>query len=279
MLMFMSISLTLLLGLTQRYQELVQQANDEAGVAAGTDFANPQDLTTGQPASRGNGLHPEIIDAIPRKLYSASDNDGDQDGEPECCPICLLDYSEGDELRVLPCNHFMHKSCLDAWLANNPSCPTCRYSLRDLVDDRPMMQLRTLRSRIGNSAALARFLGEGFEEDGIEMTGDFSEDGSLPRGAVIDLRYVSSLALSEEDAVMDTQEEGNANQALDPANHTDGFSSGAMAEMSSWRGRRRQMQLDRRRSSVSRLRQNLSRIRSNRNRRGSRVPMADLDES
>jgi len=264
MLMFMSISLTLLLGLTQRYQELVQQANDDAAMAAGMAFS-AQDLggIESPPTNhRGNGLHPEIIDTLPRKIYSASENrDGAQEDEQECCPICLLDYSEGDELRVLPCNHFMHKSCLDAWLVNNPSCPTCRYSLSELVDDRPMMQLRTLRSRLSTSPALARFLGHDYAEsiDGIEM--------SSRSRAVIDLRYVSSLALSEEDTVTEARgedaQQGDTDEAPDPQSAT------AMGELSSWRRRRRRLQRDRRRP----------RFPSMRNPRLTRVPLADLDEA
>ncbi|KAL7545650.1 hypothetical protein ACHAWF_008998 [Thalassiosira exigua] len=183
MLMFMSISLTLLLGLTQRYQELLQQANDDAAMAAGMAFST-QDLGNDSPPNRqGTGLHPDIIETIPRKIYNSREhaNSGGEAGGEESCPICLGEYSDGDELRVLPCDHFMHKTCLDSWLANNASCPSCRYSLSDLVDDRPMIQLRTLRSRLSNNAALARFLGHEsyMVEGGIEMIGG------------IDLRYVT----------------------------------------------------------------------------------------
>mmetsp|Transcript_22306 Transcript_22306/g.40050 ORF Transcript_22306/g.40050 Transcript_22306/m.40050 type:complete len:1087 (+) Transcript_22306:137-3397(+) len=272
MLMFMSISLTLLLGLTQRYQELVQQANDDAAVAAGVAFAAQDFGTDSPPTRRGNGLHPEIIDTIPRKTYRASENDGNggtEEGDQECCPICLVEYQEGDDLRVLPCSHFMHRACLDAWLANNPSCPSCRYSLSELVDDRPMMQLRTLRSRLSNNSALARFLGHDYVEGGIEMTDNFS-DGSLP-GEAIDLRYISSLALSEEDDAMESvgEDRHQGGNAEDPPTRTT-----AMDELSSWRSRRRRLQRDRR--SLSSMRQNVSRIRSSDRR--SRIPLADLDE-
>ncbi|KAL9184274.1 hypothetical protein ACHAXT_002360 [Thalassiosira profunda] len=204
MLMFMSISLTLLLGLTQRYQELVQQANDEAAVAAGMALAG-QDGVTEQRAHRGNGLHPEIIDTLPRKLYSSSENEGD--GAEDCCPICMDEYQEGDELRVLPCSHAMHVACLDAWLLNHPSCPSCRHSLSELVDDRPMMQLRTLRSRLSTNSALARFL-QSHSEEGIEL-GEIS----IPRETVIDFRYITSLDLTEEDADAEATEDQGSDLA------------------------------------------------------------------
>ena len=270
MLMFMSISLTLLLGLTQRYQELVSQANEDAAVLAGF----PPQVTDSPPSRRGNGLHPDIIETIPRKIYSASENDQAENGEQECCPICLLEYADGDELRVLPCNHYMHTQCLDAWLVNNPSCPSCRHSLSELVDDsRPMMQLRTLRSRLSNNNSLARFLGNELAEGGIVLGNEFGggvemNDISLPRGAVIDLRYISSLALSEEDTEP-TERQGESQQPGRHVEHT------AMRDISDWRRRRMQLRQARRRSGLESLRQNVSRIRRPRR---SRIPLVDMDE-
>mmetsp|Transcript_13603 Transcript_13603/g.24618 ORF Transcript_13603/g.24618 Transcript_13603/m.24618 type:complete len:170 (-) Transcript_13603:173-682(-) len=168
----------------------------------------------------------------------------------------------------------MHKTCLDAWLVNNPSCPTCRHSLSELVDDRPIMQLRTLRSRISNNSALARFLGHDHAMDinGIEMT-DFS-DGSLPRDAIIDLRYVSRspLAPPEEDATMEPSGEGQ--RQGDNAEDTH-VQMTAMEELSAWRRQRRQLQRERRRSSMASFRQNVSQIRRDQRHR---IPLADLDD-
>lgn len=45
------------------------------------------------------------------------------------CPICLLDFEEGDDLRVLPCEkeHVYHQACIDPWLLEvSGSCPLCR---------------------------------------------------------------------------------------------------------------------------------------------------------
>lgn len=100
---------------------------------------------------RRNGLRQDIIDTLPLKKYSsesaASENstpssmtEGQSVDEmnynyddENCCPICLVEYEEGDEIRRLPCNHEFHKSCVDAWLGNNASCPSCRHSLEDLT--------------------------------------------------------------------------------------------------------------------------------------------------
>lgn len=47
----------------------------------------------------------------------------------ETCPICIVDFEEGDNLRVLPCEgkHRFHQECVDQWLLElSSSCPICR---------------------------------------------------------------------------------------------------------------------------------------------------------
>ena len=43
------------------------------------------------------------------------------------CPICLVDWEDGDKLRSLSCSHMFHKDCVDTWLTKHVgSCPLCR---------------------------------------------------------------------------------------------------------------------------------------------------------
>ncbi|KAH7652073.1 Zinc finger RING/FYVE/PHD-type protein [Dioscorea alata] len=45
-----------------------------------------------------------------------------------CC-ICLAKYKDNDDLRELPCTHFLHKECVDKWLKINALCPLCKSAI------------------------------------------------------------------------------------------------------------------------------------------------------
>ncbi|KAJ3692899.1 hypothetical protein LUZ60_011994 [Juncus effusus] len=44
------------------------------------------------------------------------------------CQICLMSFTQGDKIRVLPqCAHVFHAKCVDTWLMSRSSCPSCRH--------------------------------------------------------------------------------------------------------------------------------------------------------
>ena len=48
------------------------------------------------------------------------------------CPICIVDFEEGDDIRILPCEgkHRFHPECVDQWLLElSSSCPICRQGV------------------------------------------------------------------------------------------------------------------------------------------------------
>ncbi|KAI8960616.1 hypothetical protein F5Y11DRAFT_329268 [Daldinia sp. FL1419] len=47
------------------------------------------------------------------------------------CSICTEDFTVGQDVRVLPCDHKFHPQCIDPWLVNvSGTCPLCRLDLR-----------------------------------------------------------------------------------------------------------------------------------------------------
>ncbi|OQR86038.1 hypothetical protein THRCLA_10583 [Thraustotheca clavata] len=44
------------------------------------------------------------------------------------CSICLHDFNQDEELRVLRCLHIFHSGCIDQWLLSHSKCPICVLS-------------------------------------------------------------------------------------------------------------------------------------------------------
>jgi len=55
---------------------------------------------------------------------------GAMDVEPRC-PICLENFAQGVEIRVMPCQHKYHRCCLDKWLKIKAVCPICNMNIKD----------------------------------------------------------------------------------------------------------------------------------------------------
>jgi len=67
----------------------------------------------------------------------AGPDGGDSEAALVSCAICLVDYEDGDEVRMLPCLHAYHKECADQWLKSNCCCPVCKTNVKTLVTDTP----------------------------------------------------------------------------------------------------------------------------------------------
>jgi hypothetical protein len=46
------------------------------------------------------------------------------------CSICLEKYSDNELIRILPCQHYYHKLCIDKWFISRilliKYCPFCK---------------------------------------------------------------------------------------------------------------------------------------------------------
>ncbi|KAJ6853221.1 putative E3 ubiquitin-protein ligase RLIM [Iris pallida] len=67
----------------------------------------------------------EVVECIPLKVYVKPQKH--QNEEAAQCYICLVEYENGDFVRILPCNHEFHQTCIDKWLKEiHRVCPLCR---------------------------------------------------------------------------------------------------------------------------------------------------------
>ncbi|GLT38444.1 hypothetical protein SLA2020_126950 [Shorea laevis] len=82
-----------------------------------------QDETATRP--RLTGLKRSTLRQIPVAVYGSGVN-----VKATECTICLGEFVEGEKVRVLPkCSHGFHVRCVDPWLLEHSSCPTCRQPM------------------------------------------------------------------------------------------------------------------------------------------------------
>ncbi|KAF0698204.1 Aste57867_11189 [Aphanomyces stellatus] len=82
--------------------------------------------------TRARGLSAEAIATFKLVAFTPS---VEADPTEEICPICLVEYERGEELRQLPCHHIFHPPCIAEWLDKNMTCPMCK---RDMMDPSPI---------------------------------------------------------------------------------------------------------------------------------------------
>ncbi|XP_012582401.1 PREDICTED: RING finger protein 150 isoform X4 [Condylura cristata] len=82
------------------------------------------------------------------KLQVRTIKRGDKETEPDFdnCAVCIEGYKPNDVVRILPCRHLFHKSCVDPWLLDHRTCPMCKMNVlkalgippnADCMDDLP----------------------------------------------------------------------------------------------------------------------------------------------
>ncbi|WOL09764.1 hypothetical protein Cni_G18517 [Canna indica] len=104
-------------------------------------------------APPSKGLKKKALRALPKVSYGAATDGGRSLAE---CPICLAEFAEGDEIRILPqCGHGFHVGCVDTWLAAHSSCPSCRRVLVFAAAAAQPSQCQRCGASSGNSEAAA----------------------------------------------------------------------------------------------------------------------------
>ncbi|XP_059821137.1 RING finger protein 150a [Hypanus sabinus] len=65
------------------------------------------------------------------KLQVRTIKKGDKETESDFdnCAVCIEGYKPNDVVRILPCRHLFHKTCVDPWLLDHRTCPMCKMNI------------------------------------------------------------------------------------------------------------------------------------------------------
>jgi len=103
------------------------------------EFTGEQDIALpDRPSTSASGSATPTTVLVHPRIQSSNSKDPEISPAAigrETCPICIVDFQEGDDLRVLPCDgkHRFHQECVDQWLLElSSSCPICREDFHAL---------------------------------------------------------------------------------------------------------------------------------------------------
>lgn len=70
----------------------------------------------------------DALASLPEKRYSELTNTSMND----ICSVCQENFNNDEIVKILPCNHYFHKDCIEQWLSNyHHKCPICRMPCGD----------------------------------------------------------------------------------------------------------------------------------------------------
>jgi len=75
--------------------------------------------------SQRRGMSGDTINQVEKMTWTAEPRD---DGQTTCM-VCLAEFTAGEEVRKLPCNHVFHCECIDEWLRRCTDCPICKANV------------------------------------------------------------------------------------------------------------------------------------------------------
>lgn len=86
-------------------------------------------LTTRRTSSTAaRGINERDLELCPVSLYRAELHQlaVSDDDKRDRCTICQMEIEDGEKMRLLPCSHHFHRTCVDTWLSRyKASCPLC----------------------------------------------------------------------------------------------------------------------------------------------------------
>eukprot|EP00262_Sarcandra_glabra_P010737 TRINITY_DN26133_c0_g1_i1.p1 TRINITY_DN26133_c0_g1~~TRINITY_DN26133_c0_g1_i1.p1 ORF type:complete len:378 (+),score=40.96 TRINITY_DN26133_c0_g1_i1:143-1276(+) len=143
------------------------------------------------------GLEQAVINSISVCKYKR----GDGLVESTECSVCLTEFKDDENLRLLPkCSHAFHVDCIDTWLNSHTNCPLCRAGIvssspsSSSVDPALGSLDQTDETQMGNLVVDIEIGSDGTDQSSVS-----NDEGELPgddgRGVIANGNGMSSSAL------------------------------------------------------------------------------------
>ncbi|XP_005858809.1 PREDICTED: E3 ubiquitin-protein ligase RNF149 [Myotis brandtii] len=69
----------------------------------------------------------KVIGQLP--LHTIKHGEKGIDVDAENCAVCIENFKVKDIIRILPCKHIFHRTCIDPWLLDHHTCPMCKLDV------------------------------------------------------------------------------------------------------------------------------------------------------
>jgi len=77
--------------------------------------------------------------------------DNSTDYLSDTCSICQQSFNDSDITRLLnTCKHIFHLTCIDTWLSEHSTCPSCRHNLVDDLTSNTSVQTNNSNTPVSN---------------------------------------------------------------------------------------------------------------------------------
>ncbi|XP_006870831.1 PREDICTED: E3 ubiquitin-protein ligase RNF149 [Chrysochloris asiatica] len=79
----------------------------------------------------GNQTHRKETKKVISQLLLHTVKRGEKgiDVDAENCAVCIENFKAKDVVRILPCKHIFHRTCIDPWLLDHRTCPMCKLDV------------------------------------------------------------------------------------------------------------------------------------------------------
>ena len=111
----------------RRINRIIDDYNEVRDRNAPYDYSNTDLSYIDLPYETLARLRPVEVKTTLEEINTNSSIDIKTTDEEVLCVICQENIEKNEVIRKIKCNHYFHVDCIDQWLVNHKTCPTCKF--------------------------------------------------------------------------------------------------------------------------------------------------------